>query len=182
MKHKKEQKVNKDYKVISFIIITIAFFAIFAVRPSLGMILTLNKEKKEYEEVNRVLEEKIQQIIQAQSKYMVILYKKALIDEAMPDEPKIEDTAKILNQNINLDTFSLKDFSIVPPKNLGLNSIDINIGGSGTYTDTTELLNTIANSRRVFVYKNMTIQKHDISTSSALLDLTTNIETYYYVR
>jgi D-arabinose 1-dehydrogenase-like Zn-dependent alcohol dehydrogenase len=182
MKRNKEQKVNKDYKIISFIIITIAFFAIFAVRPSLAMILTLTKEKKEYEEVNQVLEEKIQQIIQAQSKYMTVLNKKSLIDEAMPDEPKIEDTAKILEQNINLNMFGIKDFSIIPPKNLGLNSVSINLNGSGTYSDTIELLNTIANSRRVFVYKNMTIQKHEISTSSALLDLTTNIETYYYVR
>ncbi|GAI51443.1 unnamed protein product, partial [marine sediment metagenome] len=62
-KKTKKEAPSKDYRLTSFILLTIAFFSFFAIRPSITLILSLQKEKTEYEKINQVLEDKIQNII-----------------------------------------------------------------------------------------------------------------------
>lgn len=181
MKPKQKKRISHDYKVISFLILTIAFFGLFAIRPSVTMIVSLQKEKQEYENINRVLESKIQQIIATQTTYMKILDKKALINDAIPDHHEVQKTAELFRDPIDTTVFTIKGIRILPPEKEGLNTIVISFSGDGDFAAMMDFLDYIYDSRRLFTYRMFGMQIKPAGTESALLNLTTDLQTYYYV-
>jgi len=182
MKKKTKKKTpSKDYRLTSFILLTITFFSFFAIRPSITLILSLQKEKTEYEKINQVLENKIQNIIAAQTKYMEVLNKKDLIAEVVPNSPEIEEVQKLLNTDLEVSSFSIGQIQIKPALKTGLNTITINLSAVTNYQDLNKFVNYISKSRRLYTINDLSISKEDSATKSALLNLTTNLNTYYYL-
>ena len=64
---RKTKRSIRDYQTLAFTLLTVAFFAFFAIRPSLTLIVELFHEQTLYTQVDKQLEEKIQQIIALQS-------------------------------------------------------------------------------------------------------------------
>jgi len=185
MKQPHKQTLSKDYKTTSFVLLTIAFFVFFAIRPSITLIFTLQKEKTEYQKINNALETKIQNIMQTQSKYMQLLEKKNLIDEAIPNEaiPNSNEIKKyndLLNKKVSIQEFSINDFQILPPKEKGLNKIIIDLSRTGSYADISDFIFDIYHIRRLFSITQIDIEKNTTSTESAVLNLNTILNTYYY--
>lgn len=176
---KKIQK-KKDYTVISIMIFVVAFFTIFAIRPSINLIVTLLKEKAEYESVNQRLETKIQEIIQAQTNYMYALNKKETIDQAIPDSHRLDQINKTISQQLELSTFNIQKLAIYPRIKNTLVPINIDISFKSEYDQLTSFLKALYKNPRIFRIRSLNIALQDQQGSeSAKLRVNTNLETYY---
>lgn len=183
MKNKKDnqKKIKKaDYKIISFIVFTIGFFTIFAIRPSLSLIYSLQKEKAEYEKINQTLETKIQQIIATQAQFMQLINNKSLVEQALPNNHQIKITQEFLNKKFQVNNFSVQKISILPQVANELGVISINLTGQGQYEDILNFLDFANNSRRLISLDFFSLQPEKNSTASGAVMFNSVLNTFYY--
>lgn len=183
MKNKKDnqKKVRKvDYKIISFIIFTIGFFTIFAIRPSLSLIYGLQKEKAEYEKINQTLEAKIQQIIATQAQFMQLINNKSLVEQALPNNHQITITQEFLNKKFQVNNFSVQKITILPKTANELGIVSVNLTGQGQYEDILGFLNFANNSRRLISLDFFSLQPEKNSTQSGGIIFNSVLNTFYY--
>lgn len=177
----KKTSIKVDYKIVSFIIFTIGFFAIFAIRPSVSLIFNLVHEKEEYEKIDRVLEGKIQQIIITQGQFMELISNKELVEQALPNNHRMEKTKDFLTLNPDLSEFVIQKIKILPKTEAGLNKVIFNLGGSSDYDKVLKLLSYINSSRRLITISYLNLNTESASSESASLNFNTILNTYYYV-
>jgi Tfp pilus assembly protein PilO len=107
---------REDVKVYTGLILsllTISFFGLFAIKPTLSTIASLVKEIKDKREINLKLQEKINALTQAQSELLLISDELYLLDESLPSKPnlaffinQLEVMAKKNSLKINSLSFS----------------------------------------------------------------------------
>lgn len=181
-KGKKKQSLYRDYSLLSITILTVAFFIMFAIRPSLGIILSLNKEQSDYDVVNDNLEQKIQQIIRMQTSYITLLNKKFLIDEAVPNSHQVEEVAQLARASeVEIESFDIQKILVKPLEQKGLSTIPITISGSSSYKSLVDFIDRITSLPRLFRFKSLELENETAGTQSATIKFNTVIETYYYV-
>jgi len=183
MKKQADKKAEKriDYKTVSFILFTVAFFGIFAIRPAISLIFSLQKEKSDYERIDATLEAKIQQIVSTQAQFMTLINNKELVEEALPGHHQIEKTQEILSQKPRINTFSVQHIQILPNEAPGLNKVTFNVSGLANYTDLVDFLSYLEDSRRLLTPNSLTIEPESISSDSAELNFSALLNTYYYL-
>ena len=69
-----------------FTLAVICVFAFFAIKPTLTTIAKLNKELKEKQEVNKILEKKINNLNKAQVSYAQLVDYLVLVERALPEK------------------------------------------------------------------------------------------------
>lgn len=84
-----QSKRASAYTMIILSIFTIAFFSMFAIRPTLKTIIELKRQIKDSRELNDKLQEKIDSLIIAQNEYQLIADFVPMINEALPDQPNL---------------------------------------------------------------------------------------------
>lgn len=177
----KSRKSIRDYQTLALTLLTIAFFGIFAVRPSLTLIVSLFHERDLYTKVDKQLEDKIQQIIALQSDYMRLLSKKDLIDSAIPESPQVEEIGQLFKKELVLNAFSVAEVLMQPKPTTGLLTIPISLGGKTEYDALSTYLHSIYVAPRLFYVKNIDINRADEASTSATLQFSSQINTYYYI-
>jgi Tfp pilus assembly protein PilO len=177
-KNKTEKRI--DYKTVSLILFTVAFFGIFAIKPAISLIFTLQKEKSDYEKINQTLETKIQQIIATQAQFMTLINNKDLVEEALPTNHRIEKTGEIFTQKPEIQAFSIQQIQILPTQIQGLNKIAFNVSGFSNYEDLVNFLSYLESSRRLLTLDSLTIEPDKVSSDSAGLNFSSLLNTYYY--
>lgn len=184
MKNKRDsdKKVSKkvDYRMTSFILFTISFFTIFAIRPSVSLIYNLQKEKADYEQVDRVLEDKIQKIITTQAQFMELINNKNLVDQALPSSHQIEQTQQFLNQNLEINAYGIQKITILPKPQQQSGTIVINLAGKGKYQDLLAFLKFINNSRRLITIDYLNLSPDQDATESAQINFTSVLNSFFY--
>jgi len=185
-KQEKASQKQKDFQVFAFILFTFGFFVIFAIRPSISLIYTLQKEKAEYKKIDQTLETKIQDIISTQAQFMELINNKALVDEALPSSPlpaekTVELAKKFLNKNITINSFGVQKISLIPKTQTGLNTVTVNVDAQAKYQSFWDFLDYVNNSRRLLSLDSLELNTDNTSSSSALLNFTTTMKTYYYI-
>jgi Tfp pilus assembly protein PilO len=185
MKNKRNSRDQKkvkpsDYQQISFILFIIGFFFIFAIRPSISLIYTLQKEKSDYEKINETLEVKIQQIITTQEQFMQLINNKSLIDEALPSTHQISITKKFLIDSVEITNFTIQKIIILPPNPGTLNTVKIELAGQGDYKKILKLIGDINNSRRLISIDFLSMEPDKQSTESGQINFNGIFDTFYY--
>lgn len=179
---KKRQQSYKDYGLLSLTLITVAFFLFFAIRPSLGIILSLNKERTDYTEVNAQLEFKIQQIIQMQTNYITLLSKKQFVDKAVPSAHEIKNIASIFqSQNVTIESVDVQKITIKPTTEKGLITIPIALTANAPYTDFVTFTRRITNLARLYRFRELEVTREKEGSQSATIKFNALIETYYFL-
>src|SRR3989344_478177 len=84
----KEKRIQA-YTMITLSLFTISFFGSLAIRPTLGTIITLQKQIQDRTIVNQKLEEKINALIQAQTSYQAIEADLPTIYGLLPEKPDV---------------------------------------------------------------------------------------------
>lgn len=183
MRNKKadQKKTRKtDYRLLSFILFTVAFFSIFAIRPSLGLIYSLQKEKAEYEKINQTLEAKIQQIIATQAQFMQLIDNKNLVEQALPNHHQVTITEQLLNRQLRVSSFSVQKITILPKTTNKLGVVSINLGGQGQYPELLNFIDFVSNSRRLISLDFFQLQPEKNSSQSGTIIFNSVLNTYYY--
>lgn len=78
---------NRAYTTTIFSFLAISLFGWYGIRPTLQTILFLRREIADNTVVNKIMEEKITNLIEAQANYQAIENQLPLIDQAVPETP-----------------------------------------------------------------------------------------------
>lgn len=95
-------------------VITILFFALFAIRPTLVTMSELVKEIEDKKELASQLERKIAALSSAQEEYQRLESEIVMLNQAMPVQPHLLEALKILEklaaeEDIIIDTIALQE-------------------------------------------------------------------------
>lgn len=134
-------------------LITICFFAIFAIKPTITTITTLIKELQDGEQVNQALERKITSLNQAQRNFVLIKNDLTLLDLALPSTMDFNRFASelnylILNHNLILANFSCSNFELTTPKK-EQSTLNFKLTVAGKFTDMNRFLQDLTKLDRL---------------------------------
>ncbi|MDP3955525.1 MAG: type 4a pilus biogenesis protein PilO [bacterium] len=98
------------YTGLTLSLFTIAFFGIFALKPTLTTIVGLYREIEDKKVVNQQLQDKINDLRDAQNNYAQVAGSVYVINQALPENPSLVDLVyqiEILGQNEGLSLASV---------------------------------------------------------------------------
>jgi len=180
--YKKRNDVRMFLEII-LSLITITFFSIFALKPTLLTVSQLIKDNKEKQETINKMEQKIKNIVTAQNIYDQNIDKISLIDQAVPNTPTPENLLRQI-EGISYKNFvtvvgsSINEVVLIGEekkktnkneiKNLpeNVSTITFSINVTGPYLSLYSFLFDLENSRRPLIINNISInssRKEDYS-------------------
>ncbi|MBN1263577.1 MAG: type 4a pilus biogenesis protein PilO [Candidatus Pacebacteria bacterium] len=179
----------KNYTTLTLSLLVVAFFAFFAIRPTLITIASLNREIKDQKIVAEKLEDKIQDLAEAQKEYLILKPKLYLIDEALPQSSQVslflgqievlalEKNLELVSVQVGQVTVKGKEVSL--SKKEGISSgFPVKLSLSGSYENLKEFLKELENQRRATILKELVlVAKKDKALSE--VSLRTEIEVFY---
>ncbi|MDD3679871.1 MAG: hypothetical protein PHX72_03400 [Candidatus Shapirobacteria bacterium] len=169
----------------------IAFFVIFAIRPTVITIAELLAEIKAREELNQQLENKIKQIFAAQKLYNQIYDRTYLLDQALPSNPRFAYFSQSLESNrisadLGLNTLNYSSIVLTektPPKTIKENQeFKFTTGLIGYYPNLRSFLENIFNQRRIIYIDSLKVSQGKNKQTMAEnlpLVITVNGKTFY---
>lgn len=169
----KEERTQK-FTTILLTILTLSFFGIFAINPTISTIVKLRKELEDNKFVDNKLTEKIQNISTLQKKYTILQNDIPLILAAIPQSPEVpllaaqvQGVAKNSNVLIqNFQTFEVEIQEKSLPRNYSSFSFALSVDGS--YNDLYKFLSSLSNMQRVVSLELLSLTK---KSGSNLLQL-----------
>jgi type IV pilus assembly protein PilO len=160
-----QKKKYRTYAGLILTLFTIAFFAFFAIRPTLVTIASLMKEIEDKGMIAQKLEEKIDALSQARSQYSALSDELPLIEEALPQKSKpslfVRQIETLTSQNglflqsIQISQVPLlgkEETSKTPEtkiKEKGLSSLKFSFSVSGNYQNLKSFLKDLEDLRRI---------------------------------
>ena len=87
---------KKPYTILGMTLFSLIVFGAFAIRPSIATISRLTREVKRAREAKTALDQKINDLSQAQINYQLALKDLKLVDKALPKEPSVPAILKTL--------------------------------------------------------------------------------------
>jgi len=158
------QKIYKRKEVRTFgeltlSLLTISFFAFFAIKPTLVIIAKLTKEIKDKEEIQIRLRKKIADLLKAQENYSLTQNRFYLIDQALPLSPDFSSLIfplekEAYNSGLNVESFSISKIEIIrtakvkTPTDEALD-FEFNLTLTGNYSDLQNFLRRVDQLRRI---------------------------------
>lgn len=151
------------YAGLTLSVFTIAFFVLFALKPTISTIVSLVSEINTKKELDQKLQSKINNIGEAQNNYNANSQTLALVDEVLPADPSMEGFSWYLEtllqqegltiKNINYDpvVFSGKTATKILPGDTGLREVNFSFKTSGIYESLKDTLTKLENLRRLVV-------------------------------
>ncbi|MFH1970987.1 MAG: GspMb/PilO family protein [Patescibacteria group bacterium] len=171
--YKKRNDVRMFLEII-LSLITITFFSIFALKPTLLTVSQLIKDNKEKQETINKMEQKIKNIVTAQNVYDQNFEKIFLIEQAVPNTPTPENLLRQI-EGISYKNFvtivgsSINEVVLIGeekkktnkneienlPENVSTITFSINV--TGPYLSLYSFLFDLENSRRPLIINNINI-------------------------
>lgn len=194
----KERKVQDFSYAILFLLVS-SFFAFYVIRPVLAIAVSLNKEGKDLERINKVYEDNIAKVLQLQADLELVRPKSHLLNEALPDSPKLDalvlDVRKAaVEQNITLTSVSIEGIQLKgaakntqkkPVTQNAVHGVKLDMSISGNYEDAVRFVQAIAKQRRIKTIESIEIardvkdQKATGSASTSTVHIKMNVQAYY---
>jgi len=184
IKYKKREDV-RIFLEIFLSIITVTFFSIFALKPTILTISQLLKDNKEKQETINNLEEKIKNISLAQEVYEQNFDKLSMVENAIPNTPTPENLLRqiegvaylnsvtLLGSSVNEvtltgeETKKQKDVIENLPENVKILSFSISVTGS--YDSLTRFISNLENLRRPIVFDSLNITSSDTEKGKTIV-------------
>lgn len=136
--------------------LTVSFFAIFAIRPTLQTIAELASQTRSQQEISKTLDQKLASFAEAQATWSREQASITLLEEALPENPapdrfiaQIEALGAL--RNVSLESFSvgkLKLFDKATPT-AQEKSFDVSLSVAGPFENTAYFFQDIENLRRI---------------------------------
>lgn len=179
-----KNKKTASYFTITLSLLSLSFFGLFAIRPTIITATTLIKSVSDLKKLSMQYEEKIGSLIRGQSEYEQIRNQIPLIDSAVPEDSKFSKLAKAVEkfaaqENISFSQFQIESVSIskLPPSNK-LYSLSFSMAGYGEYSSISLFLSHLINWKRLVTINSIDLSGEG-STQSGLLRLSLRGTAYY---
>ena len=193
-----QKKQYRAYAGLVLSLFTIAFFGLFAIRPTLVTIASLMKEIEDKQMVAQKLEEKINALARARSEYEAISAELFLVEEALPQNTnlslfvrQIETLAVQSGVSLQAIQFgetpilgelsSKPDSKKTQQKEKELSTITFNLSVTGDYQNLKGFLQGLEEFRRLVVPSTFAFKKEKSKEGEQLL-LNITGEAYYLVQ
>lgn len=170
VRHLYDMPVAQASTTLILTILTIVFFGLAAIRPSLGIITTLQAEIREKREIDSQLSTKVSSLLSIQDEYRRNSEVLSVFDQALPDNQDLErlilsveylasrNQVQLLGlRTSNLTVYSSTDEHLGDGEDFPAFSIDTNVGGS--YGDLLELLDQLQNLDRYMVIERVSFNQ-----------------------
>lgn len=179
-------KKGEDYISLALFFIVFSVFVIFIIRPSLTEAFALKKEEADLKQLDIKLGQAVASILNMQRQLEDHRDKLPLLDEAVPNQPKINKiisdiseagkNSSVVLEKMNVEKISLTDKG----SEKKLQTIVLKLEISSTYENVIQFVANIFNQRRIKSIQRIQIQKEaKQATDSANLHLTVELEGYY---
>jgi Tfp pilus assembly protein PilO len=185
------KKNVKDYTFTIIFLVLSSFFAFFVIKPVLSVAVGLQKEAADLQEINRVYEQNVRQVIEIQKKLELISEEKYLLDEAITDQPNMSDIIISIKKaaaesGIEIISFNLSGITYADrstPASQDPKNIKVQVSVRGNYPGVVAFLNTLLNQRRLKTINSVKMiqqksEKNNIPVINLNMDL--NIDTSYF--
>ncbi len=157
-----KQPVAKVSTELILSLLTILFFALFAIKPTLVTISELIDEIEVKEELNQELQKKIAALSTAQEVYQSLLPRIDVLNQAVPTQPQLIESLKIIERLAGEEDVIIESIGVaeIPeekvPEDLGPDKIErvdnyLNMRVLGDYPSIRDFVSQLQNNRRAFV-------------------------------
>jgi len=170
-------------------IMAVIFFAIFAIRPTLVTMSDLVKELEEKRELDQNLSQKIASLATVQSQYQSSQNQLAVLDEALPSNPEMIKTLKIIEKMASDQQLAINSLQIseIPTNStetttqkLKRISYPISVSIEGDYPGIKNFVEAVQNSRRALTTESIVFSLQE-KQGTRSLQATITISAHYYV-
>ena len=192
--YKKRNDVRMFLEVL-LSLITITFFSIFALKPTLLTISQLIKDNREKEETINKMEQKIKNIATAQNIYNQNIEKISLIEQAVPNTPTPENLLRQIEgiaytNSVTVIGSSVNEVVLIGEekkknnkneiKNLpeNVSTITFSVNLTGPYLSLYSFLFDLENSRRPLIINSININSSKKENESIIVMLITGQTPY----
>lgn len=173
----------RAYTILILSLLTMSFFGMFAIKPTLKTIAHLKREIDDSQLVNEALEQKIISISQIKEEYKKFENDFPFVTEAMPSEPKFSFFLKDLETlaqevGATISGINLSSVDLTLKNNQSPIKISSSLILSGNYSSCRDFLARLLNSRRIYTVDTFRINSDSKVEDTIKLDL--KINTYYF--
>jgi len=182
----KEEKTRK-YTTLGLTLVTLIFFTLFAITPTLSTIANLSKQLNDEKFVDQQLQQKINNISSLQEEYDRIQPDLKYVDDSFPGKPdslvlsaQIQAAAQESGVSLVGLEVSQIDLSLSSQNSptASPSSFSINIIGNGSYENISNFIATLSNMQRVMTFSSISISDEGGESNN----LTTNINAISYFK
>ncbi|MBM3205589.1 hypothetical protein FJZ41_01910 [Candidatus Shapirobacteria bacterium] len=173
-----QNKKVRTYTTIILSLLTVTFFIVFTIRPTLKTIAQLFRQTKDQKQVVVELDKKINNLAEAQSNYLTIESDLFLVDEALPQKAEVTLLAKQLEAlaarsgiaivNLRFTEITLKEGQIPPGEK---KEINFSFNALGDYQNLKSFLVTLMSLRRIVLVEAFSFQTGKTTGSTLSLNL-----------
>jgi len=156
---------------------TMSFFGLFALRPTLVTIATLNRQIKDSREIDRRLTEKLNVLVQAQAEYEVIAPFLSKINQAIPEYPEYTELLADLEEIREASGSAVSKLGIgtVEIKSSIPGQVDLAVASEGGYLSLEDFINLLLTNERLLTINSLGFN----SKEENVLDLSMDVNAPY---
>lgn len=160
-----QTKKGRVYTGVVSSLITVIFFIIFAIRPTLITIAQLIKQTQDQKTVITELEKKISNLAEAQNNYLTISNDLPLVEEALPARanlPLLTKQIETLARQAGITVVNLRfnDINLLQTNAPKGEKIEVlfNFNGLGNYQNLKTFLSSLTSLRRIILIEGFSFQ------------------------
>ncbi len=173
---KKEK--TKKYSSIIFSLISLSFFGIFAINPTLSTIAKLRKELSDTKFVDEQLVKKIANLSSLAEKYNIVEKDIPIVLEAVPKNPQVPllmAQIQAVAKEAGVEIINLQSFEVDVPGSSNnqkkYSAFSFSTGVQGNYENLTNFINTLSSMKRVISLDTLSINRKDNQPGILELDI-----------
>ncbi len=169
-----KNKKSASYLTLTLTFVSLSFFGLFAIKPTLTTAFSLYKGVNDLRKLNFDYENKIGNLIRAQSEYEQIRSDLPLIDAAIPANTNFSKVAMAIErfaniENVTINHIQIDNVSISKLPTTGkVNNYGFSMTGTGNYSSLFAFISHLLNWKRIVNINSLDITKEGASTSAIL--------------
>ncbi|MBI2617444.1 type 4a pilus biogenesis protein PilO [Candidatus Gottesmanbacteria bacterium] len=173
-----------SYLTLTLTLLSLSFFGIFAVRPTLITAVSLFRSVSDLKQLNTEYEQKIGDIIRAQAEYEKILNDIPVINGSLPQNPAFSQVAGNIEKFASREGFTITQLQIdnvpisTPSSTNRISEFGFRVIGTGDYQTVMAFFSHLLNWRRIVSINSFDMTPEG-STNSGTLRLSLRALTYY---
>lgn len=158
-------------------LLTVSFFSLFAIKPTIITIAKLIKDINNNKQINELMNKKIESLTQAQKNYQVLEKDLTFINNALPATIEFNRLASEINylvyqNHLVLASANFGEFELLTKAD-DLQSVSLKIQVAGSFSDIKQFLNNLEHLDRFISFQNVAFNtKSAIKETELQIDIT----------
>lgn len=177
------KKKSVDYMFVIFFLLIFSVFIVFAIKPSLTTAYSLKKEEMDLIKIDKVYEEKINNITLIQTQIEENREELPLLNQAVSEKPEVNKIIEDVKQIADKNSLFIKNANIV---NINFSKIkkekqnvQLKLEAIATFENLKLFMADILAQRRLKLINSLEISQDTESSNSGNLDINLVIDGYY---